>query len=268
MKRTWLVLSPHFDDAVLSIPLWMSQQVDKGDRVVVATLFSAGDPDDPGEMKIRQAEDKQAMALLACESVHLGFTDAPYRNPPRTSFMPIVFGAIESDESLITPLKRAIENLLAHYPDTRIIAPLAVGTHIDHRLTFLASVNHACYFYEDRPYALIRGAVTHRLAQLGARAPLDKKEMTGFVKDYLHAGYVQTFLDTREIPHAKRLLLLHNKSYDVSLNLRPLSVEASNSEQTTTAGKAIMAYTSQLDDLFPNGLDTFWTRETLWEKVK
>lgn len=267
MKRSWLVLSPHFDDAVLSIPLWMSQQVDKGDRVLVATLFSAAAPNDPTIMKIRQAEDNQAMEMLGCESVSLGFTDAPYRSPPRTSFCPIVFDGIGADQPLITSLQGAIGELATQYPDTQIVAPMAVGTHIDHRLTFLASASCAHYFYEDRPYALIRGAVKHRLGQLGAGPRLDEKEMSEYVKDYLLAGYVQSFLADNEIPRVKHLLQASNNPAKASLQVKPRSVEATNYQQAQQAGRAIKAYTSQIDGLFPTGIETFWTNEILWEQI-
>ena len=59
----------------------------------------------------------------------------------------------------------------------QVYAPLAVGGHIDHQLAHEASraafaaEGRNVFLYEDRPEALVAGAVRIRLAQMGARLP-------------------------------------------------------------------------------------------------
>ena len=71
---TALVVSPHLDDAVLSLSAWLASR-SRLERVVVATVFSEGDADYP----TRRAEDVAALSLLGAEPLHLGLLDAPER---------------------------------------------------------------------------------------------------------------------------------------------------------------------------------------------
>ena len=89
------VVSPHLDDAVLSVGglLWLLK-----DRfqVEVITVFSADPPEamsplattlagQPGSTisAVRRAEDEHALATLGVGHRHLGFEDAIHRGPPK-----------------------------------------------------------------------------------------------------------------------------------------------------------------------------------------
>ena len=73
---TTLVISPHLDDAVLSLGGSIAAWVGSGERVVVATVYTAGPPLDtisPGMRRFadytaRCAEDTAACAVLGCET--------------------------------------------------------------------------------------------------------------------------------------------------------------------------------------------------------
>ncbi len=91
-----VVLSPHLDDAVLSLAGHIQRLRRKGTEVRIVTVF-AGDPDWIGSpsswdgkrghdaaietFAARRSEDLAAMAQLDVEYVWLPFTDAAYANP-------------------------------------------------------------------------------------------------------------------------------------------------------------------------------------------
>src|SRR5258708_35086179 len=59
-----------------------------------------------------------------------------------------------------------------------LYAPLGVGGHVDHRLTYEAALRafagepgRNLFFYEERPEAFVPGAARIRLGLLGARLP-------------------------------------------------------------------------------------------------
>jgi LmbE family N-acetylglucosaminyl deacetylase len=88
-----VVLSPHLDDAVMSIGATINSLRRRGAEVTMLTAF-AGDPnrndlvsywdakrgadDKAGAQKERRAEDDAATAILQIESVHLPFDDLSY----------------------------------------------------------------------------------------------------------------------------------------------------------------------------------------------
>src|SRR5690606_5209303 len=91
---TILVVSPHLDDAVLSIGGSMWTWSRAGHRVLVATVFTADEPVEPpsavaehlhrlwggaGAMARRRAEDRAAAERLGIEVVHLELEDALHR---------------------------------------------------------------------------------------------------------------------------------------------------------------------------------------------
>ncbi len=170
-----LVLSPHLDDAALSLGGHLDVLARRGARVLVLTLATA---DPVGElspaavdrhrrwglgadaMAVRRAEDLEACRILGVEAVHWPFTDALYRRQPRqgAALYPTL-------RSLFGPLHPAdrdraeelAEQLLQLPRAARVCAPLAIGRHVDHRLTRLAAElawnPRSVEFYEDFPYA-------------------------------------------------------------------------------------------------------------------
>jgi len=180
--KTVLYLSPHFDDAVFSCSSHIKAQREAGNRAIVATVFTEGDHDE------RKQEDLAAMQILDAEHLWLGYLDAPYRDDYYNSFERIVFG---DDRGFKLNLSLLVKELS---PD-QIIAPLGVGTHIDHRMVFDA-VQRLKFtdtlYYEDKPYALIHGATALRLNQLGFKSELPAFE--DFWESYLSAPYVKAYL--------------------------------------------------------------------------
>ena len=166
-----LCLSPHLDDGVLSCASLLGRAA----RPVIATFFSEGDE----LYAARRAEDREACRRLGAECRQLGLRDDRFRN-----FMEIV--------SAPTPVtkrsQRALAALLAELNPELVLAPLGVGHHVDHRevreaATALVEPGRLLY-YEDRPYALVRGQVEFTL---GLRPAPDGRS-------YFAALYVKTYL--------------------------------------------------------------------------
>ena len=192
----WLYLSPHLDDAVLSAGATISARVRAGDEVCVATAFTGTGAAPSDLARRRREEDLRAAALLGFEALHLGLPDAPFRDPAYCTYDAIVFGP--EDRPCDLRARQTLSDMLALLLDARpfdhIVAPLGVGGHIDHRLTF-AALDHLATtarvrYYEDRPYAFATDAVEVRWGALSgqpltAGPPADKERGgPGFVLEH------------------------------------------------------------------------------------
>lgn len=117
------VISPHLDDAVLSLTEFL---LARGEPVVVVTVFSEGD-------EARKAENVAALAVLGFDEHNLGLVDQPGR---------------DTDDGL---------HVLATVPGP-LLAPLGIH-HPDHRLVADACIKFAssCIagFYEELPYRVM-----------------------------------------------------------------------------------------------------------------
>ncbi len=152
---TTTILSPHIDDAVLS--LWavlagpgdvqvinVFDGVPTGQRAVGwwDQLTRAQDP--LARADERRAEDAAALALLGRGSIGLGFLDAQYAN----------------GEPRLEPLVECIARALP--PQGAVLAPAALGEHPDHTRTRTAALalrerGFAVALYADVPHAAPRG---------------------------------------------------------------------------------------------------------------
>ncbi len=146
MTRTALALSPHLDDAAFSCGGTLARLARTGWRVVVATLFTRTVPGPQGfalacqldkglgpdvdYMALRRAEDERALRALGAEPpLHLPFAEAPHRGYESVAAL---FGPPLSEDGVVAPLARALRDLLAAEAPTLLLAPQAVGGHVDH----------------------------------------------------------------------------------------------------------------------------------------
>lgn len=165
-----VVLSPHLDDAVLSVGATINSLRRRGARVVLLTAF-AGDPDrdvrlsywdakrnardKAHALEMRCQEDDAATAMLQIESIKLPFDDFAYL-PPRDP----------------AEIVAAMEPELAD-ADV-ILTPGWPLIHPDHR--YLSILIQRCvrgaalYFYEELPYGAQPVQVLKRNLR-GRRAP-------------------------------------------------------------------------------------------------
>lgn len=248
---TTLVVSPHLDDAVLSIPGFIRSFIRHGQPIVVLTVCSHGDD----THRTRRAEDLAALAILGATPLHLGLLDAPWRRGVPPSFRDLVLGEPDpADAAAVTgPLLECIHTLA---PD-RVLLPLAVGEHLDHRIVHAIhpALTTRLGFYEDQPYARIQHAVQARLSRLGARvdgrpctpipAALDEYLASAHAAPHIHAWLPA---DEREACLRAAAAPLRSPSPDPGLDLeRECQHFALRIRRLALA--AVQAYTSQLPDL-------------------
>jgi LmbE family N-acetylglucosaminyl deacetylase len=204
-------LSPHLDDAVLSCGGLIHQQVAAGQRPLVVTIFAGSPPRDeelsdfarflherdrnPDLVTARLAEDQAALAVLGADYLRLAYLDCIYRGRPHAgeAYYPsgeALFGAVHPAEAgLPDELAAALAELIPADAGVTLYAPLTVGNHVDHQLTFAAARSLAgqgwkVRFYEDYPYVEREaGALEAALAARGidhwqpAAIPLNEDDL-------------------------------------------------------------------------------------------
>ena len=177
-----IFLSPHLDDVALSCGGTVARLVAEQAQVKVINIF-AGSPD-PAEpisefahyqhtmwgnpqsaYETRRAEDAAAMACFGLEPIWLDFLDCIYRGQPKENHWyytsdPDIFGEVNPAEyeSALTIVTTILDQVDSSSSQPNFYAPLTVGHHVDHQLTFLTALHlqqrgNPVYFYEDYPYA-------------------------------------------------------------------------------------------------------------------
>ncbi|MBK9973702.1 MAG: PIG-L family deacetylase [Planctomycetes bacterium] len=170
-----LCLSPHLDDVALSMAATLREHVSRGQRVMVATLFSHAGARDAGaflrkDYPLRRAEDEAACRMLGASVIHGALHDAPFRGTGYRDLPGLCFARNKRQATDQRKATALVQTLVKALRPRRVYAPLGVGEHIDHRLTHNAAraLDHGqLWFYEDRPYAFVRHATALRLWALG-----------------------------------------------------------------------------------------------------
>lgn len=106
----------------------------------------------------RRAEDKSACHRLRAGWRHFSIPDCIYRRSPHDgsplySTEDEVFGAIHPEEAgLVEHIRRQLLQVIPS--ETRIVCPLTIGGHVDHRLTRSAAegLGLNLWYYADYPY--------------------------------------------------------------------------------------------------------------------
>jgi LmbE family N-acetylglucosaminyl deacetylase len=179
--RRVLAISPHLDDAALSVGATLAGFSMRGADVKVLTLFAGvphepltdvarafhakcGLPEDASAVAVRRDEDRAAMHELGAHAHHGEFLDAVYRRAPDGQWLcqhdQAMFDAQPLDEDLLDDLSSEVRHALHTVDPDLVLTCAAVGDHIDHRLT-RAAVLHAAtstttpiLLWEDLPYAI------------------------------------------------------------------------------------------------------------------
>jgi LmbE family N-acetylglucosaminyl deacetylase len=169
----WIYLSPHFDDAVLSCGGLIYEQTRQGLHAEIWTIFAGdapagplspvalschvdwGIPDVHDLVATRREEDLAAAATVGAEITHFGLPDCIYRRSadgdplyPEDVFVPIH----PFDQGLDADIAAALSAELAS--QDILVAPLAIGDHVDHRLVRMAAerLERPLRYYADIPY--------------------------------------------------------------------------------------------------------------------
>lgn len=171
--KNFLVFSPHFDDAVLSVGSLLTTLCIKNAPIQIINVFTQGSPiaSPFNENLLRQAEitttsdyfltrkneDEEALKKLGkIERENLGFTDAAWRigNDKNLLYPEKVLTTIkEEDNATISLIEKRIQACTLD-STTAIFAPLARGNHVDHQIVRNVATKlfpHIIY-YSDFPY--------------------------------------------------------------------------------------------------------------------
>lgn len=175
-----LVLAPHLDDGPFSCGGSLHKRAARGERVRVVTVFAGDPPADeaPSDlacrlhaamglsgreaMAVRRQEDEAACRILGADWQHWSFCDALYRRTgaagEEAPCYPTLASIFAPPGSGDEPLRAALTARLRALPVTELVlAPLAAGGHVDHRLLRQAAQEvwgAKLGFYEDVPYVL------------------------------------------------------------------------------------------------------------------
>jgi LmbE family N-acetylglucosaminyl deacetylase len=173
----WVFLSPHLDDAVLSAGGMIWELVMAGETVDVWTIC-AGDPPPPpyspfaeelharwgtpgaNAAAMRRAEDEAACRILGARARYASQPDCISRRLPEDGAP-----TIRDRDDLFRPYLPGENYLVAKIadwiasglpPDSRLVSPMTLGGHVDHRLVRAAAetLQIPLWFYADYPYAV------------------------------------------------------------------------------------------------------------------
>ena len=161
----WLVLSPHFDDAVLSCGHLLSRNPGAVVVTVCAGLPGDGIPPSPWDARSgfssgneaavqRRSEDSRALEILGSRQSVLGFVDGGY----------LSYGHVHEDPRIAGPREEALANAIVQLIDdlqpNRFLYPLGLvhGDHISVSAAATSAIasRPACkaFAYFDLPYAI------------------------------------------------------------------------------------------------------------------
>lgn len=176
---SWIFLSPHFDDVVLSCGGMIAEMVSHGQAVEVWTICAGNPP--PGALSplarslherwglkrnaaaIRRKEDQRSCTVLGANARYFQIPDCIYRRDPTTGkplilknedlFQPVS----EVEWSLVVDLEHQLARALPI--NAQLVSPFTMGAHVDHHLVRCAAeaLQRPLWYYADYPYAALSG---------------------------------------------------------------------------------------------------------------
>lgn len=173
-----LILSPHLDDAVLSLGAALHHWSQAGDEVLVVTIC-AGSPALPSYSRFarelhtrwgysaeqavarRRREDRAALKQVGAQGRYWQDLDAIYRAGPggrwRYPSVEAIFGPLHPlEQGPHDDLARRLSRLARRWQADVVYAPLTIGDHVDHVRVRVAAeaAGLPLAYYEDTPYAM------------------------------------------------------------------------------------------------------------------
>lgn len=184
-----LALSPHLDDAAFSCGGTLHRLAQGGWDVTIATVFTGSVPDPRGfalacqtdkglgpevdYMALRRDEDAAAANALGIGIRHLPFREAPHRG---YGSAPELFAETRPDDSIVPDLSAALATLIAGTAPDLILAPQALGGHVDHVqvVRALGGLPPAApiLWWRDFPYSIRSATPKEPLRTLFAALPV------------------------------------------------------------------------------------------------
>jgi LmbE family N-acetylglucosaminyl deacetylase len=164
-----LYVSPHADDVPLSCAARLLAELEAGLRVAILTVFG---PRRGG------AAASDSLDRLGVRRFGLELPPAAARHSSYAGFAELTASRHAEDDRAAALAAHALADARNRSRARHVYVPLGVGAHVDHRLCHEAALSafesgggRNVFLYEDRPDALVRGAVRMRLGHLGARLP-------------------------------------------------------------------------------------------------
>ena len=181
LQKGTLVLSPHFDDAALSIGGALAARAFP-DPVCIYTIFGISNYTSgrfhAGWRRVtnlRRCEDRRYAALVGATCAFAEFQEAGLRIG--SDFQSLFRCRGNPYPSKPAGFDRALREIVLEYRPWLLVCPLGIGDHWDHLLVYRAvrkmrlSFRLPVLFYEDLPYAEHLGprGVERAIASLGRR---------------------------------------------------------------------------------------------------
>jgi hypothetical protein len=215
-NKNIFILSPHFDDAILSAGMLM-YSLQGQVKVTVINIFTKAHPgpytlsakqflkaaDYRNAVKMyaeRSRDDIKALSLTGAKHLNLGFTDALFRKNAKSKFLgnfiaeldhiyPTyrwhIIKNINTNDTVVKDLRKKFERIIPG--DSIVITPFGIGNHADHVITRLAAekVFKNLIYYIDFPYN-IRLDNSGKLPEGYCRVafPIDLKIKTRLISTY------------------------------------------------------------------------------------
>ena len=169
-----LALSPHLDDAAFSCGGTLARLAAQGWDVTLCTAFTHSVPSPTGfalacqldkglspdvdYMALRRAEDLVACSRLDVSPLWLDLPEAPHRGYPDAKAL---FASPRDEDAILAPLSDRLRKLL-ETPPALLLAPQALGGHVDHVLLARAlrsvlRTGQPVWWWADFPYAMRPG---------------------------------------------------------------------------------------------------------------
>jgi LmbE family N-acetylglucosaminyl deacetylase len=170
----WIYISPHLDDAIFSAGGLMHEQLTTGNPVEIWTIM-CGIPD---ENKLtdfakalhkfwkknsarelihdRRTENEMAAGILGAKTMYFEFLDCIYRRGPTDEILYMNTFGKPHKADIDLPIQIA-HALAAHLmSDDMVVAPLAIGEHVDHVVVRNAAelLGRSLHYIADIPYFL------------------------------------------------------------------------------------------------------------------
>lgn len=228
----WVYLSPHYDDVVFSCGGLVWEQVSQGQAVEIWTVCAGPAPEGAlspfavehhvrwktGTEAVmqRRLEDQRSCERVGAKFHYLPVPDCIYRRAgedyltapmPQTAVSKGDF-LYTSQEDLFGPvhplevkLMHQLGDNLRSLPEAgaQIVCPLAIGGHVDHRLTRAAAeaTPKPLLYYMDFPYILKDLAQIETLLRQGWQSQLHPISQAGFIAWFegiaAHQSQISTF---------------------------------------------------------------------------
>ncbi|NTU73780.1 hypothetical protein HGB07_06485 [Candidatus Roizmanbacteria bacterium] len=180
------VISPHLDDALLSMGTFLSQIKEEAE-ITVVSIFTKGAPapytlsarkfiSDSGctdavtLFRKRIQEDQKALALIRAKHIYLGIPDALFRKKEKSNWLGkilpefnhlyptyrfhIMKGEMAAADDVVYQIKKELKKRIP--PHAIVISPFGIGEHVDHVITRMVceELFSKVVYYVDFPYSL------------------------------------------------------------------------------------------------------------------